>query len=384
MKNFPDRLGCYRVGELKFYSKLEAIAAMNKTGIHLHWDFNEPVFSSYDWTTEPREDLLELYRRRAQQIREDYDYVILMCSGGADSETVLQSFVDNDVKVDELVSYSNYAGTNDKDDHMNSEVWRRTIPRYEKLKETCPWIKFRLVDISKMAIDFFNDPAMGTDWIYNMNMMWTPNSASRTDMVAKIKDWMDLINQGKRLCLVWGHDKPRIVQHDDGRYSFRFIDIIDNGATVKSISGKQPYSDELFFWTPSLPEILIKQAHIIKRYLDHATEQTPFISSEKSDLAFRWADESRTKKLWLGVHGVHRLIYPNWDITTFDAGKFGSIVFSPRDKWFFNLDDNNLSKRNWQQGIDRVFKMVPDYWKNDPNDISKGLKACWSRDYFLS
>jgi hypothetical protein len=82
---YQDKLGVYRVGDLKFYSKLQAIEMSTKTGIHLHWDFNEAVFDSYDWTVEPKDSLVELYRQRAQQLRNKYDYIILAYSGGADS-----------------------------------------------------------------------------------------------------------------------------------------------------------------------------------------------------------------------------------------------------------------------------------------------------------
>jgi hypothetical protein len=81
-----DRLGCYRVGDLKFYSKLEAIETMQQTGIHLHWDFNEAVFGCYNWKQEPVDSLSDLYRRRAQQLRDQYDYIVLCYSGGADSD----------------------------------------------------------------------------------------------------------------------------------------------------------------------------------------------------------------------------------------------------------------------------------------------------------
>ena len=37
---YPDPLGCYRVGDLKFYSKLDAIDAMQKTKIHLQFPVN--------------------------------------------------------------------------------------------------------------------------------------------------------------------------------------------------------------------------------------------------------------------------------------------------------------------------------------------------------
>jgi hypothetical protein len=34
-------------------------------------------------------------------------------------------------------------------------------------------------------------------------------------------------------------------------------------------------------------------------------------------------------------------------------------------------------------GIDKLWKLLPDFWKNDPNDINKGLMAQWSRTYFM-
>ena len=66
-----DQFGYYTVGPaFKTYSKLQAIEEMQRTGIHLEWHFNREKYSKYDWTTEPTESLDELYRRRAQQIRD--------------------------------------------------------------------------------------------------------------------------------------------------------------------------------------------------------------------------------------------------------------------------------------------------------------------------
>lgn len=376
---YQDKLGCYRVGDLKFYSKLEAIECMQKTGIHPHWDFNESVFSSYDWTIEPAENILELYRQRAQQLREKYDYIVLFWSGGADSETVLQSFIFNDIKLDEIVSYSNYEASRVKTDYMNSELFFRTIPRAEELKNQYPWMKFRNIDMSQMTLDFFKDPDHKFDWIYNMNMFFTPNAAARDKIALKIKDWADIIYSGKKLCLLWGADKPR-VYHENNKFLFKFIDIIDFGPKVSGMAGSDPYHDELFYWTPDCAKIVIKQAHLIKNYLNTCLETSIYISETKSDLAFKIKNG---RKWWLSNHGVHKIIYPNWDIDTFDAGKPGSLIMSPRDSWFFNLEQDNTAKKIWTMGTDRLWDLVPKYWKNDPNDMYKGLKACWSKDYYL-
>jgi hypothetical protein len=373
-----DTLGVYRIDNLKFYSKLEAIEMHTKTGIHPHWDFNEAVFSSYNWTTEPEENILELYRQRAQQLRDQYDYIVLFWSGGADSDTVLRSFVDNQIKIDELVSYSNYHASNDKTDLMNSEVFFRTIPRYEQLRSEHPWLKFRVLDLSEFTVDYFNK-SNKFDWIYKANMMLTPNCVARDGIGMKVKEWADMVHSGKKLCLLWGHDKPRLF-HDNDRYCVRFLDIIDNGPTVSSIAGQQPYSDELFYWTPDLPKLIIKQAHLIKNYLESNFKTSPFVSQKKTDLAYKIHQGC---KYWLNNHGLHNVIYPHWDINTFDPGKTPSSVVSPRDRWFFQMEETNLSKKIWKMGVDKMFKTIPDYWKNNPMDIRKGIKACWSKDYYL-
>lgn len=375
-----DRLGYYRVGDLKFYSKLEAIEMHVKTGTHPHWDFNEAVFTSYDWTQEPAEDILELYRQRAVQLREKYDHIVLMYSGGADSTTVLESFVNNNIHVDEVASYINYEATGDRDNYLNAEIFRVSVNKIDQLKEKYPWLKYRLIDLTDLTLDLFGQHQTRFDWIYSMNMFFNPNAAARDQLALKIKEWADIIHAGKRFCIVWAHDKPRI-QHENGVWTFRFIDLIDNGPTVKSISGQNPYADELFYWSPDLPKIVIKQCHLIKNYL--STDQVkdlPFVSLEKSDLAYRTINGVR---YWLSNHGVHRLIYPNWDIHTFSNGKPSSIIFSDRDFWFYNIENQNHLKKNWAVGLDKLWKMLPDYWKNDPNDINHGLKACWSRNYYL-
>lgn len=375
-----DRLGCYRVGNLKFYSKVDAIEAMQKTGTHLHWDFNEAVFSCYDWTKEPDTPILELYRRRAQQLRDKYDYIVLHYSGGSDSQTILEAFIDNDIKLDEIVTHVNYKATGDKDNYLNSEACRVAIPQIEKLKETRPWLNHRIMDFTDLTLDYFSVEERKFDWMYDLNNFFNPNGTCRVDLGMKIKEWHDLIYSGKKVCMLWGIDKPRVYQIN-GKFVFRFLDFIDGGPTVKSLTGKQPYEDELFYWTPDMPELIIKQAHIIKNYLSKDDiERDPWVGTEKSDLAYRTING---KTLWLNKHRVNQLIYPKWDINTYSSGKGPSLIISSRDTWFFQVEEAISARRNWRIGIQKLWEFLPDYWKNNPADISSGIKGCWSKDYFL-
>jgi len=378
----PDKLGCYRVGDLKFYSKLEAIEEMQRTGIHLHWDFNEAAFSSYDWTTEPEESLEELYLARAQQIRDNYDYVILMYSGGSDSTQILHTFLKNNIKIDEVASFVNYDLTRDKDNYLNAEIFNVALPTVEQFKEQYPWINYRHIDLTKLTIDFFSDPKNKFDWIYSMNFNLNPNGTSRQGLGLKVKEWREVIESGKKMAIVWGCDKPRIV-HENNKFSFRFIDITDASASVASMAGQMPYTDELFYWSPDMAKIPIKQAHILKRYLSvDNLDNLRFVSTTRDeiDLAYKVVNG---KKYWISVHGVNHLIYPDWDITTFTRGKTPSLIFSERDDWFFKMQDALTFKHNWEMGVIKLWQTIPDYWKNNPKDIKKWIKLCVSKDYFL-
>lgn len=377
--NYPDKLGVYRVGDLKFYSKFEAIEMHTKTGMHPHWDFNEIVFSSYDWTIEPKESILELYRRRAQQLRDQYDYVVLMYSGGADSTTALESFLHNNIKIDEVASYSNFQRTGLRNDMLNAEIIKVVLPAIERLQIQYPWLKYRLIDMLEMELEHFSQKN-SSDFFLTNSMYLSPNAAARASMALKIKEWADIIHSGKRLAIVWGKDKPRIFNENNQWYC-KFIDFLDDACTVKSIAGEEPYTDEFFYWTPDLPEIVIKQAHLIKNYLNsNMVKELPFVSEVRSDLAYK---EVANKKYWLSNHGVHSLIYPNWDIATYTFGKTASTVFTPRSASFLQLEDGHIAKQNYSMGLEKLWTSIPDYWKNDTTDIKQGMKACWSKNYYL-
>ena len=88
-----DKFGFYQVGNFKTYSKFDASAVSEKTNQALKWNFNDEAYHSVDWEKEPPESLSELYRKRAQQLREKYDYLVLWFSGGADSTNILDSFL---------------------------------------------------------------------------------------------------------------------------------------------------------------------------------------------------------------------------------------------------------------------------------------------------
>lgn len=375
---FENKLGVYRLGDLKFYSKLEAIEMHAKTGVHPHWDFNEAAFNCYDWKIEPTDSLPELYRQRAQQLRDQYDYIVLCYSGGADSDNVLRSFVDNDIRIDEVVSMINVNATGDRDSWLNEEIYKTAMPSVSELQAKQNF-QYRVVDLTSLQVDYFAQQSNRYDWIYEMSMSWTPNNVSRQNWHRNIPEWANIIDSGKKLCILYGLDKPRL-SHINGKFCVRFLDVVDVAATATSMSGQQPYTNELFYWTPDLPKLIIKQAHIIKRYLQGDITKLSDVSLHKSDVVFK---EYQGKKYWLSHAGLHRLIYHSWQENKIVCGKPASAMFSDRDHWFFNIQQEHSVKKVWSMGIEKLWQTLPDYWKNDPSNISQGVKLCTSPSYFI-
>lgn len=372
-----DKFGYYQVGEHKFYSKLEAAHLRDSTSLPITWNFNELAFSACRWDIEPDQSLEELYRQRAQQLRDQYDYLVLWFSGGADSMNILDSFIDNDIKLDEVASYVNYEATGDRFNFLNGEIFNVAVPKIEQVKQKQPGIKHTILDLTKLTLDYFTAKETKFDWVYHINGYVNPNCVSKQDIKLKVPEWRNMISSGKRVCFIYGLDKPRVTGIN-GKFYFRFVDFVDNAVTANVQMLNRPWDfDELFYWTADLPEIVIKQAHVVKRFLKQATPTTPYVTINNTGLVSTVIN----KKLhWLTLDGVNQLVYPKWKPVLYQA-KAPSIFFTPRDEWFFNLPDSDPAKYSWRIGLEHLWKITPDSLKRDSNKIERGFRPFNSKIY---
>ena len=377
-----DRFGFYQVGNFKTYSKFEAITLAKNNKIFPVWKFNNEEFSVHNWTTEPNESLEELYRQRAEQIRNRYDYVVLFYSGGADSFNILDTFLRNNIPIDEIAHCWHLKGDKTYNTLFNEEIHRVAIPNTIKIKEQYPHIKHRIIDQTDLTAGVLQGE-MKFDWLYHCNSYLSPNGLARSYLREKIKDYQDLINQGKKLCFVWGSDKPRIhYDHAQKKFYFQFQDIVDNIISPRTQQLCRPWEhDELFYWSPDSTKLLIKQSHIIQRYLMTADDNPLFFSGKK--LAY-----SPKLDKYLNQHGLHRLIYPQWDINTFQRPKTKSSVFGDRDQWYFNSPETTTSKYFFlgTEKIEKNYSEPNVFEMNFLNsqNIYNGIKGFSGPQFYLS
>lgn len=390
MQTLPknDQFGYYTVGNFKTYSKLEAIEQSGRTRKSVEWKFNNDTFNAVDWTQEPPGSLDFWYRERAQQIRDKYDYIVLWYSGGADSHNVLMSFVKNNIFVDEIAQYHNLDGDNgNKKTFLNEEVFATSAPLTQDLIQNNPTYrctKHRLVDLTNIQTDLFKNENKW-DYFYYAGMHLSPNALARSYLRETLPDYQKLINQGKSICFVYGSEKPLVEKQGNDWYVV-FRDCLDNAVSSRTQMLNRDWEhNELFYWSAELPQMISKQAHIVKRFLSQLTPASVdnrYIASREQlyddygrKLLDAWYADVvvNQKKYQLLPDGLHQLIYPFWDPSAIVSPKPISFAYSPRDAWMFNSIAPDLGQRYYNQGLLKLRQIVknanPDYWwefKFDP------------------
>jgi len=260
MSNFQndlDKFGYYTSQGRKTYSKFEAMEYSSR----YRWHFNDEVFASYNWLTEPASDVNYFYDQRATQIRDKYDYIVLFYSGGFDSHNILKTFVDNGLHLDEVLSN---IPSLDIASTQTLEYKVFTSKKIEKYKQLLPNTVFRLVEYRDMLLgELINQ----RDILYNLNHRYTANHLVKNIYKRMIPAHRSLVEAGKKICYLFGVDKPMIVNHD-GEYFSRFSELaVCNYVLPKlQFDRNDEIKYEFFYWSPDCVPLLIKQAHLAKKY----------------------------------------------------------------------------------------------------------------------
>lgn len=368
--------GFYQVGGQRYHSKLEAcVAAARLPGQHyLHWDFHETEFGRYAWDVEPPVDILTLYRERAQQLRDSYDHLVLFYSGGADSHTVLQSFVNNGIHLDEVFVYGAFKaeqqrakqlGFDRRAGYYTREVDYLVRPRLRQLQKQHGF-KITEWDWTDRTLELLNNP----DWIWKVGVRFAPDAIPRQCLHDVFGHTDRLEDRNRRVAFIFGVDKPRLFRDSHSVY-LAFIDTMLTTAVGNNndILGRNWEHDEYFYWTPNMPEIAIKQAHLIRRWLAQQGRVQDLTPTSHTG-TFHAAHYYRM---------IHPVIYPQWDNTTWQIDKSSGVVNDEFGQWFFDSAPER-SQQQWAAGINELNRSIDSRFFN-ASDAWQGLVGCFSKFY---
>jgi hypothetical protein len=260
-------IGFYTVNNVPYSNKFEAVLAAQQINAEVEWNFFDETFSKVDWSLEPDQSLDYYYRLRAEQIRSSYDYVIVFCSGGADSTNVIKTFINNNIKVDEVIGIAPMSGlknwdynpSNTLDLNIISETKFALLPLLDELSSK-HGIKTTLYDFFEDMVQYKTE-----EWYFeSCGNVVTPLTSHFTN-VHKLPHIDKLIESGKRIALVYGTEKPIIKIAPSGDMSSVFADAGVNYLNMPDSRTFPNVDRVLFYWSNNLPELLVKQAHVVSR-----------------------------------------------------------------------------------------------------------------------
>jgi len=342
------KLGYYKVGPNEFQNKILALLENRKTGHGIQWTFNHDVYKRIDWTVPIATPLLEIYKNRAQQLRDRYDYLMLYYSGGADSSNILRAFVENNIFLDEIVmqlpepTRQSFNSVDTTEANYYSELEYSAVPYLNKMRNKLhPNTLVRYQDFAKPGLTVLEKD----HWLEQVPLCTNITISAICRQITQNTDShiLKIYDSGKSIAQILGIDKP-LVYFDGSNYygyfmdtsTYHYVSPVDFNNTELSNS---QYTTEFFYWTPDMPEIVVKQAQDIKRNC----EISPWAKFMASQSLKRHISEYRSV--------LHPVIYPPDVTVEFQTQKPSSRIFRQMDRWFWETA-SETARQNYTSTID--------------------------------
>jgi len=252
----------YYDGENNVYDNRHDLLLSTRSKTKLFYYYDDK-FDKVEWTKEPIEDLQTLYTRRAQQIRDQYEYVILCWSGGVDSTTILETFYYNKIHIDEILlvgAFSQDSARGDDSNH-NGDIYHNVWPTLKTLD--LPNTKITVKDYS-LNFDNPNNFSLIKDYSDDYMKFLGPMISVHNLFWYDLKKFV-LPNNEKKACYIMGSDKPRL-NIDSFKNSF-FTEFNDASVTDYGANFKDENLERVNFYAhPDAEAIIRKQLHILLKF----------------------------------------------------------------------------------------------------------------------
>jgi hypothetical protein len=338
--------GYYQYKDIKTSSKYE-IMRLCDDPTQVTWHYHDEYFSSFDWSKPPADSIDTLYRKRCEQLRSSYDYIVLMYSGGSDSQNILDCFVKNNIHLDEICSHINYEGSIVNND-LNYEILgingAKQIAEHYIQQHNLKTI-YRLYDVTQKTIEVYNN--YNFDMNFNICNSGAPIAMTKPKasniLNTNVKLWKDLYNSGKKICFIWGNHKPIVVQVDH-QWFFSFRDNMQLHSSP--IINTSNAIDEAFYQNPCIESvnIMIKQSHLIKNNLSIPLlrEYLKLKQSTYKNLFYEVAVYVENgKRIVMAENDLKKIIYPNSKVNIKTYNKQSNNFLNTKDKWFWKSNTHH-------------------------------------------
>jgi hypothetical protein len=294
----------------RYRNKFQAIDASNGKVRDISYHiFPDSSFDTFDFSVEPKESFSQLIKDRALQLRDTYPYLKLWFSGGADSTTMLNTFLTNNIFINEICVYRFSPNNCFNDNEGDYEILNYAIPFLKKIQNEIPNTKIKIIDYGK---DYY-DQILTDSWFYKKNSL-----SLRHFAIPKIN--------GKNFCNIFGCLDPLVISDNNNNF---YHEIWDTSNTSELANAR---NIELFFTSPNMLKLHSKQCHLMKQYLiDNPTIERNNWNEQKKIIRNNLRDVAIAPE-------------PSW---------FSKAMY-PKDNMFFNTKDRVQYKQYSKTQKDKI------------------------------
>lgn len=365
---------------INFNTKLEALMYKNTlphATIYFHWYEDQFANGSI---IEPWESYEELRRQRAQEIRDTYDYVRLWYSGGSDSQTALNSFVKNNIHIDEIAvhMWEDY-NVSDPYQSCSRELLISALPYLKQIKDKIPNTKITIVIPNK---NDYLKYVSNADVLGELPFLHSMDNASfEFHMSTPQAAWEKVLDTTtiENYCDVYGGTKPTICVKDNQWYFY----MVDSGLTDFYLSARA----EDFFISRSNPKLFLKTAYMLHKYLAHL-----YTVEKEANYFHKKRENSVLYNAAIGRDPVNKIAIYKFDRSDgYQITDHNITVQGIKQTLFIK----NMIKDNWWNELFKKYKenyrllkeMYPYLWNTNSNfdiDPNKGYAGHTSLLYSLT
>lgn len=259
---FKDVLPHWSVDGVAYYNQFKAWMAVGSGDTdRIQFHLYDKAFDSLDWTVEPTQPWDKLVEQRCQQIRNKYQHLCLLYSAGRDSHHILRSFAANKIPLDEIIIVD---FTLNLLKHKEVDPWMMPMAQ-QYVKNYNPACKISRINVDQHDYEMFFHETWGENSVMaGISGQYQPAN----------HPWLVSRHLGGRLPsgtgIINGVDKPHLFLKDGWIHGVFYDSVFDYYSTSN-------LAFEFFYISPELPELHVKQSHMIVNWWE---ENMPNIDAE--------------------------------------------------------------------------------------------------------
>ena len=381
------KVGVYRVGDREYFNKLEAFQDSIRSGQEVTWHIFEEELAATDLTKEPDEDIHALYIKRAQQLRNDYDHLVLHFSGGDDSTNIVQTFIRAGIKIDQIfiryhagsvkTARSEFEKRNVEIDTECLEPFNLAAVVAKEIKDYhWPDVEVTMCDLTDPLLKMISDDPNWYEKRHSASI--DPAAFLRSDYDLMHPPWRTMAEKGKRIAHILGKEKPFVSRDEKGFY-MQYNDTNHQDHVIPRMTEVGlPQYVELFYWDPSTIQMQLKQAHMLRR----AWQEGDPILTRTEELKSGRAHEDAMARILYGYRFLSRPMQtlkikdvPGLTLTNSTPWKVVSD-WSLRDK-------SSIFFKNWSRGTFELYKTVKPLYTHSMSFWHSGFPTLSSPKHYI-